>query len=213
MENVEIFQIVFVEGYVSITLDYDFDSPPDRVENETLVVLVLFTNPSNDGTISIESAILFFSTNYGESFYFWTIDNPFNLATLWLKSSELESYIAGANELTLVPIECSATSDTNLEIIVSAKKGKLNNIDPSNFEVQEILTMFHEELPTETSSTTSSSITVTSDQTHLTSTTLDTSTSTTESQITTGYEFYITMSVLMAVTILTIRNKHKNKEL
>lgn len=212
IEDVEVFQVIFVEGYVSITLDYDFYNPPNRVNNETLVVFVLFTDPSNDGTSSIESAILFFHTNYDESFYFWTIDDPFNLASLWLKNSELETYIADASELTLVPIECLVISDINLEITVLAKKVTLNTIDPSSFEVQQILSIFYEELPIETPTTTFSSTTISSDQTHLSSTTIDTSTSTTESQLTSGYGFFITISVLMIVTIFTIRKKQETKK-
>ncbi len=212
MENVEVFQVTFVEGYVSITLDYDFYNPPDRVNNETLLVFILFTGPSNDGTTSIEAAILFFHTNYGESFYFWTKDDPFNLASLWLQNSEFESYTVDTSELTLIPVECLVTSDLNLEITVLARIVKLNAIDPSSFEVQQILSLFYEELDIEIPITTSPSTTSSSHQTHLSSTTLGTSTSTTESQLTPGFEFFITMSILIIVTIFTIRKKQETKK-
>ncbi|MHA1966456.1 MAG: hypothetical protein ACW964_01515 [Candidatus Hodarchaeales archaeon] len=206
-ENVEVFQVTQNGSFILISLNYNFNKAPTRVNDESLVVFLLCSLADSDGNTDAVGGIMFFHTDDGQSYYFSTIMDPFNSATTWIQGTENVNYVYDGNDLSLLPLEiinCVKEPDIN----VIAKIFTISQINPASYEFQEILGVFQQEskenfkFRESTSSITDTTSIISTD---------DSSLPTSEPSITSGFELYLMLSVF--VFLFAHRIKERNKDI
>jgi hypothetical protein len=205
-EDISVSQITTNGPQVLINLDYDLESPPERDETESLVILVLFTLPVEKDMMGIAGSMMFFRTNLGDNLLFWTEGDPFIFNTPWYSGDEYSHYQTSYHDLMLTFIEFPEINTPELKIHVLAKKFQTGEVNQFTTDFREVLEVFLPDLPSfykkpvtvETTTTTTPDTTTTSQD--------ETSTDTT-GEITSG--FLLLTSV--GLVLISIRSKKQRK--
>ena len=205
-EDITVLQVTQNGPQVLINLDYDLESQPGRDENDSLVILVLFTLPVEKDMIGIASSMMFFRTNLGDNLLVWTEGDPFVFNTPWYSGNEYSHYQTSMNELLLTFIEFPDYNTPELEIYVLAKKFAISEVDQHTSDFREVLEVFLPDLPSfyEKSvpiDTTTTTIPVT------TTTTLDETSTDTTGEITSGFLLFSCVGLVL----IAIRSKNRRK--
>ncbi|MFW9906068.1 MAG: hypothetical protein ACFFFH_17225 [Candidatus Thorarchaeota archaeon] len=124
--KVDIFQVTKIGSSVSIVLDYDLNSTVKQDSNESLAVLVVF---SQDEPFLIEAAMLFLHTEEDQNFLFWMLGNPYTQAQNWVMGRENEHFQTQNELLTLNFIEYLDIGNPEIHPLVNAliTSGEVNN--------------------------------------------------------------------------------------
>lgn len=212
-ENVEVFQVTQNGTFILISLNYNFNKAPTRVNDESLVVFMSCSLTDSDGNTDAVGGIMFFHTDGGLSYYFSTIMDPFNSATTWIEGTENVNYVYDGNDLSLLPLEI-ITSVKEPIIHVNAKIFTISQINPTSYEFQEILGVFQQEsqeyfdFRESTSSITDTTSIISTDDSSLS--TSDSSTTRSELSITSGFELYLMLSVFVFLFARRIKERKKD---
>ncbi|UCE12879.1 MAG: hypothetical protein JSV04_11885, partial [Candidatus Heimdallarchaeota archaeon] len=74
--NIDIFHVSQNGPTIMIVLDYNLSSTSQLVENETMALLVIFSQSTQEDPFSIQAAMLFFHTIENQFFLFWMLGDP-----------------------------------------------------------------------------------------------------------------------------------------
>lgn len=209
-QTIDIFQVKKIGSSISISLDYDLNSTSQLDANESLAVLVVF---SQDEPFVIEATMLFFHT-FEEDFLLWMLGDPYTQAQLWQLGVENEHFYTQNGLLTLNFIEYLDITKSEIVpfVIALIASGEVNN---QTIDLTPILDQFvtylpiHYEFPSiEQPSTTEEP------STDITSETLTKKSSRESSQgsvngLTPGFTILSTVTVFLS-TLIVIRIKRKN---
>ncbi|MFX0124473.1 MAG: hypothetical protein ACFFAE_12595 [Candidatus Hodarchaeota archaeon] len=143
-QPVDILQVTRIGSSISIVLDYDLNSTSQLDINESLAVMVVF---SQDESSTIEAAMLFFHTVEEEYFLFWMLGDPFTQAQNWQIGVENEHFQIEYELLTLNFIEFQGIKDPDMEIIVLAKINSVYEVSTYTNDFRPILIQFITDLP------------------------------------------------------------------
>jgi len=141
--TVEIYQVTKFGSSVSVVLDYDLNSTSKLDSNESLAVLVVFSQHEPFG---IEAAMLFFHTIEEQYLLFWMLGDPYTQAQNWILGQENDHFQTENELLTLNFIEFPKISDPAINPIVLAL---ISSFEASNQTVdfRQILEKFIAYLP------------------------------------------------------------------
>lgn len=123
--TINILQVTKVGSSISIFLDYDLNSTSQLDSNESLAVLVVF---SQDEPFVIEATMLFFHS-VEEDLLFWMLGDPFTQAQLWQLGVENEHFQTQNELLALTFIEyLGITSPEIIPFVIALITiGEVNN--------------------------------------------------------------------------------------
>lgn len=157
---------------IDIQLDYDYINPVN--ENTTLAVYVIFTVEN-----TIDAAMLFFHCN-GQTFIYWTLDNPQTNPWFWLEGSKDQHYTFDNSTINLNFVEYSGITSASSILHVFAKQFTDDSFNPSSVDFPYFLRVFPTYgsiyiPPSDTSETTIISTEQTSTTSNTTTVTEDTS--------------------------------------
>lgn len=143
--GVEIHQVTQIGPSLLIVLDYDLNSTALLDTNESLAVLVIFSDSTEEGTLSVQAAMLFFHTDDNQFLLFWMLGDPYKQAQNWQKGTENEHFQTDGDQLTLIFIEFSAIQNPEIAISVYAKITS-SEINAYTNDFRIVLEQFIEEL-------------------------------------------------------------------
>ncbi len=209
-KNVDIIQVTRNGPALSIELDYNLSSTAQLDANETLAVLVLFSQTTQDDSLTIQAALLFFHTVEDQYFLFWMLGDPYSQAQNWQSGVENEHYQIDETLLTLTFIEYLGVDNQETETTILARITLYSEVNNQTNDFRIILDEFRVDLPLsfeiptiETISKTTTSETTTEKESTTTTTT------TTESFFTPGLMLFLTISVLFSMFLLKRFSKKK----
>jgi hypothetical protein len=124
-QTIDIFQVTKIGSSISISLDYDLNSTSQLDSNESLAVLVVF---SQDEPFVIEATMLFFHT-IEEDFLLWMLGDPYTQAQLWQLGVKNEHFYTQNGLLTLNFIEYLDITKPEIVpfVIALIASGEINN--------------------------------------------------------------------------------------
>jgi hypothetical protein len=204
-KNVDILQVTRSGPIISVVLDYNLSSTARLDTNETLAVLVIFSQSTQEDSLTIQAALLFFHTIEDQFFLFWMLGDPYSQAQNWQSGVENEHYKIDDALLTLTFIEFLGVGNLETETTVLAKITSFFEGSDQINDFRMVLDEFRVDLPLSfelptieptTESTTSE--TTTEEE----STTTTTTTTTTEPFFTSGMTTFFTIGVLLSIFII-----------
>ena len=142
--TIDILQVTKIGPSISIFLDYNLNSTSQLDSNESLVVLVVF---SQDNPFIIEAAMLFFHTAEDQYFLFWMLGDPYTQAQNWILGLENEHFQTDNELLILNFIEFLKISDPAIHPIVLALITSTYEVSNQTNDFQPILGKFIAYLP------------------------------------------------------------------
>jgi hypothetical protein len=139
---IDILQVTKFGSSVAISLDYDLNSTAQLGSNESLAVLVVF---SQDEPFAIEATMLFFHT-VEEDLLFWMLGDPFTQAQIWQLGVENNHFQTQNELLTLNFIEYLGITIPEIFpfVIALITSGEVNN---QTTDLSPILNQFVPYLP------------------------------------------------------------------
>jgi hypothetical protein len=209
-KNIDIFQVTQNGPTISIELDYNLSSTARLDANETLVVLVLFSQSTQEDSLTIQAALLFFHTVEDQYFLFWMLGDLYNQAQNWQSGVENEHYQIDETLLTLTFIEYLGVGNQETETTVLARITLYSEINNQTNDFRSILDEFRTDLPISfeipTIETTSKTTTLETTTETISSTT---TTTTTEPFFTSGLMLFLTIVVLFSMLLMKRFSKKK----
>ncbi|MFX1507667.1 MAG: hypothetical protein ACFFDC_16395 [Promethearchaeota archaeon] len=123
--TIDILHVTKFGSSVTISLDYNLNSTAQFSSNESLAVLVVF---SQDEPFVIEATMLFFHT-VEEDLLFWMLGDPFTQAQIWQLGVENDHFQAQNELLTLNFIEYLGITKPEIFpfVIALITSGEVNN--------------------------------------------------------------------------------------
>lgn len=145
--SVEVHQVIQNGSGILIVLDYNLNSTSQLDINESLAVLVIFSDSTKEDTLPVQAAMLFFHINDNQFFLFWMLGDPFKQAQNWQKGTENEHFQTDGDQLTLIFIEFSDISNPEITMTVLAKISSCCEVNAYSNDFRVVLEQFIAELP------------------------------------------------------------------
>jgi len=209
--SVEVHEVIRNGSGILIGLDYDLNSTSLLDTNESLAVLVIFSDSTKEDTHPVQAAMLFFHTDDNQFFLFWMLGDPFKQAQNWQKGTENEHFRIDGDQLTLIFIEFWDINNPEITMTVLAKISSCCQVEAYTNDFRIVLEQFIAELPIlhEFPMTTT-----TSEETSGPSTTGETETSTSSEEssrtdIVSGFTILSIFGVLLSLFIIKSLTRKK----
>ncbi|MFX1283916.1 MAG: hypothetical protein ACFFB5_09685 [Promethearchaeota archaeon] len=207
-EYIEVHQVIQNGPNILIELDYDLSSTSLLDTNESLAVLVIFSDSTNEDTLTIQAAMLFFHTDDNQFLLFWMLGDPFKQAQNWQEGTENEHFQTDGDQLTLTFIEFVGAQEPEITVSVYARITS-SEINAYTTDFRIVLDQFIEELTTQTTSEETSGPLTTGKTTSSTTgtgkterTTSTKESSQTKTDIASGFTILSIFGILLSVVII-----------